>query len=166
MVCLPAQRTAETAFLGDIRDSSAIGGFKLDIDWNALFDAAREARENAYAPYSTFQVGAALLTDTGEIVRGCNVENRSYGLCICAERTAVSSAVASGFRKFRAVAVVTDTSPPASPCGMCRETLTELCDGDTPILMANLDGEREIKPLRALFPDPFQWPENIPKGDG
>ena len=136
----------------------------MTIDWDSLYEAAREAREKAYAPYSTFLVGAALLTEDDEIVVGCNVENRSYGLCICAERTAVATSVASGRRKFKAVAVVTDTSPPASPCGMCRETLTEFCDGDTPVLMANLDGTRDIKPLRALHPDPFQWPENIPKG--
>lgn len=137
---------------------------EAEIDWNRLFEAARDARLKAYAPYSTFWVGAALLTDGGEIVVGCNVENRSYGLCICAERTAIATAVASGRRSFQAVAVVTDTSPPASPCGMCRETLTEFCDGETPVLMANLDGDRVIKPLSALHPDPFQWPENIPKG--
>ncbi len=134
------------------------------IDWDLLYETARDARLKAYAPYSTFLVGAALLTEDGEIVPGCNVENRSYGLCICAERTAVATAVAAGKKTFRAIAVVTDTSPPASPCGMCRETLTEFCDGDTPVLMADLDGERVIKPLRELHPDPFQWPENIPKG--
>ncbi|MEO1086024.1 MAG: cytidine deaminase [Acidobacteriota bacterium] len=89
------------------------------MDWDALFDAARAARERAYAPYSRFQVGAALLTGDGTLIPGCNVENRSFGLCICAERTAVSSAVAAGHREFVAVAVVTDTAPPAVPCGMC-----------------------------------------------
>ena len=96
------------------------------IDWDLLYEAARKARLKAYAPYSTFLVGAALLTESGEIIPGCNVENRSYGLCICAERTAIATAVAAGKKTFRAIAVVTDTSPPASPCGMCRETLDRI----------------------------------------
>lgn len=131
------------------------------IDWPALVEAATRARERAYAPYSRFQVGAALLTDDGEVIGGCNVENRSFGLCICAERTAVTRAVVKGRRTFRAIAVVTDTSPPALPCGMCRETLREFAPGPLPILVANLDGEQKLHDLDELHPSPFQWPDDL-----
>lgn len=126
------------------------------MDWQPLYDAAREARERAYAPYSHFLVGAALLTDDGQIITGCNVENRSYGLTICAERTAVAAAVAAGHRRLRAIAVVTDASPPAMPCGMCRETLNEFAP-DLPVLVANLAGERRETTLRDLHPAPFEF---------
>jgi cytidine deaminase len=130
------------------------------MDWDALVEAAREARERAYAPYSRFQVGAALLTADGTVFTGCNVENRSFGLCICAERTAVARAVASGHREFRALAVVTDTAPPAMPCGMCRETLAEFAR-ELPVLCANLADERVVYRLEDIFPAPFEWPENL-----
>jgi cytidine deaminase len=131
------------------------------MDWDALVKAAREARERAYAPYSQFKVGAALLTADGTVFTGCNVENRSFGLCICGERTAVARAVASGHREFRALAVVTDTQPPAMPCGMCRETLSEFAR-ELPVLCANLEDERVIYRLEDIFPAPFEWPENLP----
>ena len=131
------------------------------MDWDHLYRVAREARERAYAPYSKFQVGAALLTRDGTIFSGCNVENRSFGLCICAERTAVVRAVEAGHREFQAVAVVTDTSPAAMPCGMCRETLAEF-GPDLPVLCANLEGDRVLYNLTELHPAPFQWPENLP----
>ncbi len=127
------------------------------MDWEPLFQAAKEAREKAYAPYSGFRVGAALLTEDGTVVTGCNVENRSYGLTICAERNAVTSAVASGHKRFRAVAVVTDTDPPASPCGMCRETLAEFSES-IPVLLANVHGGRNVVESSALLPMPFVWP--------
>ena len=131
------------------------------IDWQPLVAAAGAARERAYAPYSKFRVGAALLTEDGEIFAGCNVENRSFGLCICAERNAVASGVAAGHRGLRAIVVLTDISPPAPPCGMCLETLSELAD-DLPVLLANLDGERLETSLRALLPSPFRWPHREP----
>ena len=124
------------------------------MDWEPLIAAALAVRERAYAPFSGFKVGAALLCEDGTVVTGCNVENRSYGLTICAERTAVTAAVAAGHRRFRAVAVVADGSPLTPPCGMCRETLQEFCD-ELPILMVNLRGERREASLRALFPEPF-----------
>ena len=127
-------------------------------EWDELYKAAREVREQAHAPYSRFFVGAALLAEDGQIFRGCNVENRSYGLCICAERSAVTAAVSQGIKKFRAIAVVTDTEDPASPCGMCRETLDEFAmDQPFYVLIANLDGTRKIHPLRELHPYPFAW---------
>lgn len=128
-----------------------------DIDWDRLAEAALEARLKAYAPYSHFEVGAALLTEDGEIVVGCNVENRSYGLTICAERTAVGSAVAAGHRDFQALAVATSASPPAPPCGMCRETLQEFAP-NLPILLTNPQGERRTFALTDLFPEPFAGP--------
>ncbi len=93
------------------------------IDWNALKAAALAARSRAYAPYSRFQVGAAVLTDTGEVYSGCNVENASFGITICAERVTLSTAVAAGFRQFRAIAVC--AHPLASPCGSCRQFIVE-----------------------------------------
>ena len=130
------------------------------MDWDKLYEEARDARQQAYAPYSGFQVGAALQTSDGRIFTGCNVENRSYGLCICAERTAVARAVAEGYREFVAIAVVTDCSPAALPCGMCRETLNEFAR-ELRVLAANLDGERQLLELRELHPSPFEWPENL-----
>lgn len=131
------------------------------MDWDHLYEEARGARERAYAPYSRFQVGAALLTVDGTVFTGCNVENRSFGLCICAERTAVARAVEAGHREFQALAVVTDCTPVAVPCGMCRETLAEFA-GELPVLCANLDGERVFHDLSKLHPARFEWPDNLP----
>ncbi len=105
------------------------------MQWDGLLQAAWKAREMAYAPYSNFKVGAALLSPDGRIFIGCNVENISYGLTICAERVAIGSAVAEGVRKFLAVAVVADTEVPISPCGACRQVLAEF--GIPRVLLAN-----------------------------
>lgn len=121
----------------------------------ALIDAALDAQKRAYAPYSRFFVGAALLADDGSIITGCNVENASYGLCICAERSAVCSAVAQGKRAYKAVAVASSCSPPASPCGMCRQFLIEFAD-DMPVFMVNPQGERVDASLAALLPGNFK----------
>ena len=127
------------------------------IDWEPLVAAAWEARAYAHAPYSRFAVGAALLMEDGSIVTGCNVENRSYGLSLCAERNAVTAAVGRGLKRPQAVVVVTSSSPPSAPCGMCRETLRELVE-DVPILLVNPEGERLERTLAKLLPDSFVFP--------
>ena len=130
------------------------------MNWQPLLDAARTVRERAHAPYSRFLVGAALLAENGAIYTGCNVENRSYGLTVCAERNALGAAVAAGQRRFVALVVDTPASPPAPPCGACRETLAELCDDSLPVLMVNDAGERrevtlgELLPYRFVFAPP------------
>ena len=124
------------------------------MDWDALIAAAAAARANAYAPYSRFPVGAALLMEDGSIWAGANVENCIPALSVCAERNAMTAAASAGLRKPRAVAVITDTSPPARPCGLCRQTLSEFAE-DIPILMTNLQGDREETTLFKLLPDRF-----------
>jgi len=120
-----------------------------------LLQAAREARDRAYAPFSDYRVGAALLAADGRVFVGCNVENRAYGLALCAERTAVATAIAAGARRFDAIAIVADATPPARPCGLCRETLAEFCGPELRIHLGNLAGERRDTTLGDLFPDPF-----------
>lgn len=111
-------------------------------------------REQARAPYSEFKVGAALEGDNGVIYTGCNVENATYGLSVCAERVAVFKAVSEGGRKFRRIAVVADTDTLTPPCGACRQVLWEFC-GDVEVILANLHGKTEAFRLRDLFPRPF-----------
>lgn len=121
-----------------------------------LIDEATRARENAVAPFSKFKVGAALLLADGRIVRGCNVENSTYGLTVCAERVALLSALAAGERKFVAVAVSTDAPEPATPCGPCRQLMWEYC-GDIDVVVANLQGIVRHYTLSELFPHPFEF---------
>ncbi|MBQ4854460.1 cytidine deaminase [Rhodanobacter sp. B2A1Ga4] len=125
-----------------------------------LLALARSAREQAYAPYSNFLVGAALLTRDGRHFSGCNVENASYGLCNCAERTALFSAIAAGCRPgdFAALAVIADTDSPVSPCGACRQVMAELCDDAMPVLLANLHGDTQQTSVAALLPGSFKLP--------
>ena len=128
------------------------------MDWDRLLAAATAVRANAYAPYSHFPVGAALLMEDGSIWTGANVENCLPALSTCAERNAMTAAASAGLRKPRAVAVITDTSPPSSPCGLCRQLLSEFigADEDLPILMANPQGEREETTLGQLLPHRFK----------
>jgi cytidine deaminase len=115
---------------------------------------AREARELAHAPYSGFKVGAALKTRAGEIVTGCNIENASYGLTLCAERVAVFKAVSEGLSDFEAVVVVADSKRLTAPCGPCRQILWEFC-GDILVHMSNTKGRSRVMRLRDLLPLPF-----------
>jgi cytidine deaminase len=121
-----------------------------------LVDEARKARENAVAPFSKFKVGAALRTAEGKVYRGCNVENSTYGLTVCAERVALLTALAAGERKFTAVAVVTQSEEPSTPCGPCRQLMWEYC-GDIDVTLANLTGQRVEYKLSTLFPHPFSF---------
>lgn len=125
-----------------------------------LLTQARAAREHAYAPYSNFHVGAALLTHEGRRFSGCNVENASYGLCNCAERTALFAAIAAGCKSgdFAALAVIADTPTPVSPCGACRQVMSELCNPEMPVLMANLHGDTAQATVESLLPGSFKLP--------
>lgn len=128
-----------------------------------LIARASAARARAYAPYSKFEVGAAVLAD-GDVFDGANVENASYGLSVCAERNAIIHAVLEGCRELEAVAVVTETSPPASPCGMCLQTMAEFArdPARVRVLLANPRGERRALTLAELLPHGFR-PEDLPK---
>lgn len=120
----------------------------------ALLQRAREARSHAYVPYSNFAVGAALLAADGRIFTGCNVENASYGLTCCAERTAIFKAVSEGVRKFQAIAVVADTPGPVSPCGACRQVLAEF-GPEMRVILGNLAGAMHVTTPRELLPGSF-----------
>ncbi len=119
-----------------------------------LIAAARKARRRAKATYSRFKVGAALETIDGKVYTGCNIENASYGLTICAERVALVKALSEGAKKFRAVAVVTGAEKLTPPCGACRQLLWEYC-GNIPVHLANLKGKSETHSLGDLLPNPF-----------
>ena len=113
------------------------------MKYTKLIDEARAARELAYAPYSRFKVGAALECKDGRIFRGCNVENAAYGLCNCAERTALFSAIASGYQPgdFAVLAVIGQTEGPIAPCGACRQVILELGGNALPVVLSNLKGD-------------------------
>jgi cytidine deaminase len=119
-----------------------------------LVAAARAARENAVADFSHFKVGAALETDAGEIITGCNIENASYGLTICAERTAIFKALSEGKRAFTRIVVVADTADPTPPCGACRQIIWEFC-GDVEVTLANLQKVTRTLQMKDLLPLPF-----------
>lgn len=119
-----------------------------------LVDAARAARERAVADFSGFKVGAALETTDGHIITGCNIENATYGLTVCAERVAIFKALSEGHRAFRRIVVVADTESPTPPCGACRQIMWEFC-GDLEVVMANLDAVTATWQMRELLPLPF-----------
>ncbi len=119
-----------------------------------LISEATRARNNALAPFSKFKVGAALRTKAGKIYRGCNVENCTYGLTVCAERVALLTALAEGERQFTAIAVVTQSETPGTPCGPCRQLLWEFC-GDIDVILANLSEVKRRLRLSQLLPLPF-----------
>ena len=124
-----------------------------------LISEAKKAREHAYTPYSNFRVGAALVTKEGKIYHGCNIENASFGATICAERSAIAAAIAGGSRDFSAIAIIggaenADTAP-CTPCGICRQVLSEFCDPDFPVILENGDGTEKIVKLSELLPHSF-----------
>lgn len=127
------------------------------MNYDTLINEAREARQLAYAPYSNFQVGAALECKDGRIFRGCNIENASYGLCNCAERTAFFSAIAHGYRPgdFSALAVIGATDGPIAPCGACRQVILELGGNALPVVLANLNGDTMETTAAAQLPNAF-----------
>jgi cytidine deaminase len=124
------------------------------IDRDRLIAAALAAREHAYAPFSHFQVGSAVQAKSGRVFSGCNIENASYGLTLCAERVAIFKALSEGERGFEAVAVVTDGEKLTPPCGACRQVIWEFC-GDAQVILANLAGRIEICQMAVLLPKPF-----------
>ena len=124
-----------------------------DINLENLFSEARKAADSAYAPYSKFRVGAALLCDDGTVITGCNVENRSFGLTVCAERNAVFTAVNSGRKSFKALAVSTpDSEIPVGPCGACRQVLSEFMLPSSPVLFGGSGKDRVSTTLGILYP--------------
>lgn len=133
-------------------------GTPADIDWDRLHTAAREAASRAYAPYSGLQVGAAALVDDGRIITGCNVENASYGLTLCAECGLVSTLHATGGGRLRAVVVVSGTGQPCTPCGRCRQLLLEHGGPDCLI-----DGDGTVRTAAELLPEGFD-PERLARG--
>lgn len=126
----------------------------MSIDWKSLFAAAEKARRKAHAPYSKFQVGAAVLASDGTVLAGCNVENASYGLTVCAERNALARAVVEG-KKPVAVAIVVDSKRPTPPCGACRQVLNELCAADVPVITRTPGGKETRYTVGELLPDAF-----------
>ena len=125
------------------------------MDMQTLLDQAIEARKKAYTPYSHFQVGATVLTKDNHVFQGGNIENASYGLTNCAERTAIFKAVSEGKKEFDTIVVVADTEGPVSPCGACRQVMAEFCDKDTKIILANLNGEKVETTIDKLLPGFF-----------
>ncbi|MEH7343752.1 cytidine deaminase [Bacillus sp. JJ1532] len=125
-----------------------------------LIEEAKVARERAYAPYSKFKVGAALLTSDGKVYHGCNIENAAYSMCNCAERTAIFKAYSEGVRNFTAMAVIADTDRPCSPCGACRQVIAELCPKDMKVYLTNLKEDILEITIEQLLPGAFS-PEDL-----
>jgi len=126
-----------------------------DAKFDILLQKALEARKYSYAPFSNFTVGAAILGKSGKIYTGCNVENSSYGLTICAERVALFKGISEGEKVFTAIAIVADSEKPIPPCGACLQVLSEF-QTDLIVIMTTLKGTRKIKKLSELFPEPFR----------
>lgn len=125
------------------------------MDKNMLVEKAIEARNKAYVPYSKFQVGAAIITSNDNLYLGCNIENASYGLTNCAERTAIFKAVSEGDTEIKAIAVVGDTEGPISPCGACRQVIAEFATENTKIYLSNLNGDVKETTISEILPGYF-----------
>jgi cytidine deaminase len=126
----------------------------MSIDWKSLFAAADQARRKAHAPYSKFKVGVAVLATDGSVHLGCNVENASYGLTVCAERNALARMVVEG-KQPAAVAIMVDSRRPTPPCGACRQVLRELCPPGTPVGTRTVSGKQKKYTVAGLLPDAF-----------
>lgn len=125
------------------------------MNYSELLQIANKVKQNSYSPYSKFRVGAVLITEDGDMYSGVNVENSSYGLTNCAERTAVFKAVTEGERKFKSIVLVSDAEDFITPCGACRQVLMELCGKDLEVVMSNIDNEIRIVKLEELLPLSF-----------
>ncbi|KEO83811.1 cytidine deaminase [Tumebacillus flagellatus] len=139
------------------------------MDQQQLIQQARAARDKAYVPYSKFPVGAALLLEDGRVITGCNIENASYGLSNCAERTAIFKAVSEGKPMIKKIAVIADTEGPCSPCGMCRQVMAEFCDPNTPVVLTNLNNDVKETTVGELLPFAFlkeDLDESVNKANG
>jgi len=130
------------------------------VNIEQLMEEAKKAREKAYVPYSKFGVGAAILTTDGKVYHGCNIENAAYSMCNCAERTALFKAYSEGDRDFQMMAVVADTDRPCSPCGACRQVISELCPSNMKVILTNLKGDVEELTVAELLPGAFS-PEDL-----
>lgn len=130
------------------------------MDKLQVMEESKIAREYAYVPYSKFKVGAALLTKEGKVYHGCNIENASFGMTNCAERTAIFKAVSEGVRDFASLAVVADTDGPVSPCGACRQVIAEFCEPNMPVYLINLKGDVQETTVSELLPGAFS-PEDL-----
>lgn len=130
-------------------------GKKSAMSDDELIERAKKARLTAHAPYSHFEVGAALLTTDGRVYTGCNIENSAYGLSMCAERVAIFKAVSEGAHEIAKVAVVTDHENLTPPCGCCRQMIWEFAADETDVIMANLDGDVRTFEIKELLPEAF-----------
>jgi len=125
-----------------------------------LIEEAKLAKKMAYVPYSNFEVGAALLTEDGNVYRGCNIENAAYSVTNCAERTALFKALSEGDKSFKMLAVIADTDRPCSPCGACRQVISELCPRDMKVVLTNMKGDIFETTVEELLPGAFS-PEDL-----
>lgn len=125
------------------------------VEMDQLIEEAKSAREKAYVPYSKFKVGAALVTQDGKIYHGCNIENAAYSMTNCAERTALFKAYSEGDRTFSSLVVIADTERPVSPCGACRQVISELCPQDMKVILTNLKGDIKEITVEELLPGAF-----------
>ncbi|KKQ33489.1 MAG: Cytidine deaminase [candidate division TM6 bacterium GW2011_GWF2_37_49] len=134
---------------------------KIDFNFNDLLEVAKKARENAYSPYSKFKVGAAVLSTSGKVYTGCNVENASYGITCCAERTAIFKAVSEGEKGnfIKAIAIVLDAPEFGAPCGACRQVINEFAEPNAIIIMGTMNGNYKIECLETLLPYAFKLDE-------
>jgi cytidine deaminase len=128
---------------------------ELYMNKEQLLAESKIAREKAYVPYSKFKVGAALLDANGNVYHGCNIENAGYSMTNCAERTAFFKAISDGVRDFKAIAIVADTPGPCSPCGACRQVMSEFCSADMPVYLTNLNGDVQETTVGELLPGAF-----------